>query len=83
MRFYFATSPAFPRALRLRLAAVCAAATNLPLLVWLGGSVATDGVAPGPFVALTLASLMGTAIALFGSGAVLAGLPWRRNGAPR
>ncbi len=75
MRFYFATSPAFPRALRLRLAAVCAAATNLPLLVWLGGSVATDGVAPGPFVALTLASLVGTAIALFGSGAVLAGLP--------
>lgn len=79
MRFYLATSPAFPRALRLRLAAICVTATNLPLLVWLGWSAATGDVAPGQLVALALASLVGTALLLLGSGKMLAGLPAARE----
>jgi len=75
MRFYLAVSPAFPRALRFRLAAICVAATNLPLLAWLGWSAATGDVAPGQFAVLALASLVGTAIALHGIGSLLAGLP--------
>lgn len=75
MRFYLAVSPAFPRALRFRLAAICVAATNLPLLAWIGWSAATGDVAPGQFAALALASLVGTAIALHGIGSLLAGLP--------
>lgn len=79
MRFYLTTSPAFPRALRLRLAAICAAATHLPLLVWLGWGAVTGDVAPGQFVAMALASLAGTAALLFGSGKILAGLPAARE----
>ena len=75
MRFYLAVSPAFPRALRFRLAAICVAATNLPLLAWLGWSAATGDVAPGQIAVLALASLVGTAIALHGIGSLLAGLP--------
>jgi len=75
MRFYLAVSPAFPRARRFRLAAICVAATNLPLLAWLGWSAATGDVAPGQIAVLALASLVGTTIALHGIGSLLAGLP--------
>ncbi|KRC81038.1 sensor domain-containing diguanylate cyclase [Sphingomonas sp. Root241] len=75
MRFYFATSLAFPRALRLRLAAICVAATNLPLLVWIGWSVAAGSPMLAEFSALMLASVAGMTIALQAMGGLLADLP--------
>ncbi|NIJ21983.1 diguanylate cyclase (GGDEF)-like protein [Sphingomonas naasensis] len=79
MRFYFATSSAFPYRLRLRLFASCCAATHLPLLAWIGWSAATGKLALGEFALLALATLAGAVIALGGVGSVLARLPFAQD----
>ncbi|ETI64456.1 hypothetical protein C100_07090 [Sphingobium sp. C100] len=72
MHFYLATSFIFPRSLRLRLFAICFVATHLPLLCYIGWGAATGRLALGEVVALTLATMVGMALALHGIGALLA-----------
>ncbi len=71
MRFYLATSLIFPRSLRLRLFTLCFVATHIPLLTYIGWGAATGRITLGEFVALTLATVVGTVLALFGIGALL------------
>lgn len=71
MHFYLATSFIFPRSLRLRLFALCFVATHLPLLGYLGWGLASDRIQLAEFVLLTLATVIGTGIALLGIGALL------------
>lgn len=71
MHFYLATSFIFPRSLRLRLFTLCFIATHLPLLSYLGWGFSTGRIALAEFVLLTLATLVGTGIALLGIGALL------------
>lgn len=71
MRFYLATSFIFPRSLRLRLFALCFVATHLPLIAYIGWGFASGRIALAECVALTLATVVGTGIALFGIGALL------------
>ncbi|WP_298394968.1 GGDEF domain-containing protein [Sphingobium sp.] len=71
MQFYLATSFIFPRSLRLRLFTLCFVATHLPLLGYLVWGLATGRIALAEFVLLTLATIIGTGIALFGIGALL------------
>ncbi len=71
MRFYLATSLIFPRSLRLRLFTLCFVATHVPLLTYIGWGTATGRISMGEFLALTLATVAGTALALFGIGALL------------
>jgi diguanylate cyclase (GGDEF)-like protein len=72
MRFYLASSFLFPRSFRLRLFAICFVATHVPLLAYVGWGVATERLALPEFALLTLATVIGTVIALFGIGALLA-----------
>ncbi len=71
MQFYLATSFIFPRSLRLRLFALCFVATHLPLLGYCAWGLSTGRIALFEFVLLTLATVIGTALALFGIGALL------------
>lgn len=71
MRFYLATSLIFPRSLRLRLFSVCFIATHIPLLTYIGWGAATGRITLAEFITLTLATIAGTALALFGIGALL------------
>lgn len=71
MHFYLATSFIFPRSLRLRLFALCFVATHLPLLGYLGWGLASNRIQLAEFVLLTLATVIGTGIALLGIGALL------------
>lgn len=71
MHFYLATSFIFPRSLRLRLFTLCFIATHLPLLAYLGWGFASGRIALAEFVLLTLATVVGTGIALLGIGALL------------
>lgn len=71
MQFYLATSFIFPRSLRLRLFALCFVATHLPLIGYCSWGAATGRIGLYEFVLLTLATVIGTAIALFGIGALL------------
>lgn len=71
MQFYLATSFIFPRSLRLRLFALCFVATHLPLIGYCVWGFATGRIALYEFLLLTLATVIGTAIALFGIGALL------------
>jgi len=71
MQFYLATSFIFPRSLRLRLFALCFVATHLPLIGYCAWGLATGRIALYEFVLLTLATVIGTALALFGIGALL------------
>ena len=71
MQFYLATSFIFPRSLRLRLFAVCFVATHLPLIGYCIWGAATGRIALIEFALLTLATVIGTVIALFGIGALL------------
>lgn len=71
MHFYLATSFIFPRSLRLRLFTLCFIATHLPLLSYLSWGFSTGRIALAEFVLLTLATLVGTGIALLGIGALL------------
>jgi diguanylate cyclase (GGDEF)-like protein len=71
MRFYLATSFIFPRSLRLRLFALCFVATHLPLIAYISWGFASGRIALAECVALTLATIVGTAIALLGIGALL------------
>ena len=71
MQFYLATSFIFPRSLRLRLFTLCFIATHLPLIAYSGWGFATGRIALAEFVALTLATVVGTGIALIGIGALL------------
>ena len=71
MQFYLATSFIFPRSLRLRLFAVCFVATHLPLLCYIGWGAATGRLALVEVVTLTLATVAGTGLALYGIGALL------------
>ncbi|WHO39816.1 GGDEF domain-containing protein [Sphingobium sp. AP49] len=71
MQFYLATSFIFPRSLRLRLFALCFLATHLPLLGYIGWGLATGRIALAEFLLLTLATLIGTGLALAGIGAML------------
>ena len=75
MRFYLGSSSTLPRSLRLRLLATCLAATQVPLIAWLGWGAATARLALPEFVLLALATLAGSAVALFGIGALLAPVP--------
>lgn len=79
MRFFFATSAAFPHRLRLRLFLACCVATQLPLLAWIGWSAAIGQIALAEFSLLALASLVGTMIALTGTGSVLARMPFAQD----
>lgn len=71
MQFYLLTSFLFPRSLRMRLFALCFVATHLPLLGYVGWGMATGRIALGEFILLTLATVVGTLLALFGIGALL------------
>ncbi|SER76708.1 GGDEF domain-containing protein [Sphingobium sp. YR768] len=71
MQFYLATSFIFPRSLRLRLFTLCFVATHMPLLGYLVWGLSTGRIALAEFILLTLATVVGTAIALFGIGALL------------
>ncbi|HUD95735.1 GGDEF domain-containing protein [Sphingobium sp.] len=71
MQFYLATSFIFPRSLRLRLFATCFVATHMPLIGYLAWGLSTGRIALAEFVLLTLATVVGTAIALLGIGAML------------
>ena len=71
MQFYLATSFIFPRSLRLRLFAVCFVATHLPLLCYIGWGAATGRLALAEVVTLTLATVAGSGLALYGIGALL------------
>jgi diguanylate cyclase (GGDEF)-like protein len=71
MQFYLATSFIFPRSLRLRLFALCFVATHLPLIGYCVWGLTSGRIALFEFVLLTLATVIGTAIALFGIGALL------------
>lgn len=71
MQFYLATSFIFPRSLRLRLFALCFVATHLPLLGYCAWGLSTGRIALFEFVLLTLATVIGTGLALFGIGALL------------
>lgn len=71
MQFYLATSFIFPRSLRLRIFALCFLATHLPLIGYCAWGLATGRIALVEFALLALATVVGTAIALFGIGALL------------
>ena len=71
MRFYLATSFIFPRSLRLRLFTLCFVTTHLPLISYCIWGLATGEVELADLVLLTLATLLGTIVALFGIGALL------------
>lgn len=71
MRFYLATSFIFPRSLRLRLFALCFVATHLPLIAYIGWGFASGRIAIAECITLTLATMLGTGIALLGIGALL------------
>jgi diguanylate cyclase (GGDEF)-like protein len=71
MQFYLATSFIFPRSLRLRLFALCFVATHLPLLGYCAWGLSTGRIALFEFVLLTLATVIGTGLALYGIGALL------------
>lgn len=71
MHFYLATSFIFPRSLRLRLFTLCFVATHLPLLGYLVWGLSTGRIALAEFVLLTLATILGTGVALMGIGALL------------
>lgn len=71
MTFYLATSFIFPRSLRLRLFLLCFIATHLPLLGYIGWGVATDRIALEEVLLLTGLTVLGTALALWGIGALL------------
>lgn len=71
MQFYLATSFIFPRSLRLRLFALCFFATHLPLIGYLLWGFSTGRIAVAEFILLTLATVLGTGIALVGIGALL------------
>lgn len=71
MQFYLATSFIFPRSLRLRLFTLCFVATHVPLLGYLVWGLGTGRIALAEFVLLTIATVVGTALALFGIGALL------------
>lgn len=71
MQFYLATSFIFPRSLRLRLFTLCFITTHMPLLGYLAWGLSTGRIALAEFVLLTLATVAGTGIALFGIGALL------------
>lgn len=71
MQFYLATSFIFPRSLRLRLFSLCFVATHMPLVGYLLWGFGTGRIALAEFMLLTLATVVGTGIALFGIGALL------------
>lgn len=71
MRFYLATSFIFPRSFRLRLFTLCFVTTHLPLIAYCGWGLASGRLELADFVLLTLATLVGTIVALFGIGALL------------
>lgn len=72
MHFYLASSFIFPRSFRLRLFALCFVATHVPLLSYIGWAAVTERLAMDEVVLLTLATVAGTGLALFGIGAMLA-----------
>lgn len=71
MQFYLATSFIFPRSLRLRLFTLCFISTHLPLLAYIGWGLASGRIALAEFILLTLTTVGGTALALYGIGALL------------
>ena len=71
MHFYLATSFIFPRSLRLRLFTLCFVSTHLPLLGYCVWSLSTGRIALAEFLAVMLATLIGTGMALWGIGALL------------
>jgi len=71
MTFYLATSVIFPRSLRLRLFMLCFVATHLPLLGYIGWGSWSGRIALAEVVLLTSMTVAGTALALWGIGALL------------
>lgn len=71
MTFYLATSFIFPRSLRLRLFTLCFLATHLPLLGYVGWGAASGGLTLDQLLLLTALTASGTALALWGIGALL------------
>ena len=71
MQFYLATSFIFPRSLRLRIFTLCFIATHMPLIAYCAWGLATGRIALAEFVLLTVMTVAGTGLALFGIGALL------------
>lgn len=71
MQFYLATSFIFPRSLRLRIFTLCFIATHLPLIAYSLWGLTTGRIALAEFVLLTIMTVAGTGLALFGIGALL------------
>lgn len=71
MHFYQTTSFILPRSPRLRHLTPCLLSTHLPLICYCGWGLSTGRIALGEFILLTLATLIGTGIALLGIGALL------------
>lgn len=72
MNFYLATSFIFPRSLRMRIFFLCFVATHVPLLAYTVWGVSTGQITASAFWLLLGATLLGTALALLGIGALLA-----------
>ena len=72
MRLYLASSFIFPRSLQLRLFAVCFVGTHLPLLAFIAWAVTTGKLDMFGAMVVTLATLVGTVIAVGGIYALLA-----------
>jgi diguanylate cyclase (GGDEF)-like protein len=71
MTFYLATSFIFPRSLRLRLFMLCFVATHLPLLGYVGWGLWSGRIAIDECLLLVGMTATGTALALWGIGALL------------
>lgn len=71
MRFYLATSFIFPRSLRLRLFTLCFVTTHVPLVSYCVWGLASGRIQLADFILLTLATVVGTVVALIGIGALL------------
>lgn len=71
MRFYLATSFIFPRSLRLRLFTLCFVTTHVPLICYCLWAAWSGRIDLPEFALLTLATLIGSLVALLGIGALL------------
>ncbi|MDI1294854.1 MAG: diguanylate cyclase, partial [bacterium] len=71
MQFYLATSFIFPRSLRMRLFTLCFVATHLPLLGYIGWGLTSGRIALAECILLIAMTVVGTAVALIGIGALL------------
>ncbi len=72
MRFYRLTTFVFPQSFRLRIFAICFVGTHLPLIAFLAWQTTAATPHWTLFALLLVATLVGTAAAMIGIGALLA-----------